>query len=110
MLGNLEDIKDYHKKIFLPRLEEAVADSKLMRFVNHSISNIMVVYKHFSSSLFQEEEAKLSKKYGRYCINNTRASLVIEEYIQFFSLYQYNKGIPLRIDAMLIKPIQRLTR
>ena len=35
MLGNLEDIKDYHKKVFLPRLEEAVSDSKLMRFVNH---------------------------------------------------------------------------
>jgi len=92
MLGNLEDIKDYHKKVFLPRLEEAVSDSKLM------------------SSLFQEEEGKLSNKYGRYCINNTRASLIVEEYIQFFSLFQYNKGIPLRIDAMIIKPIQRLTR
>jgi len=92
MLGNLEDIKDYHKKVFLPRLEEAVSDSKLM------------------SSLFQEEAGKLSTKYGRYCINNTRASLIVEEYIQFFSLFQYNKGIPLRIDAMLIKPIQRLTR
>ena len=37
MLGNLDDIKDYHKKVFLPRLEEAVSDSKLMRFVNHSM-------------------------------------------------------------------------
>ena len=108
MLGNLEDIKDYHKKVFLPRLEEAVSDSKLMRFVNHI--DIHHVYKYFISSLFQEEAGKLSTKYGRYCINNTRASLIVEEYIQFFSLFQYNKGIPLRIDAMLIKPIQRLTR
>merc|ERR1711974_494720 len=92
MLGNLEDIKDYHKRIFLPRLEEAVADSKLI------------------SSLFQEEEGRLSKKYGRYCINNTRASLIIEEHLKFFSLYQHSQGIALRIDAMLIKPIQRLTR
>jgi len=92
MLGNLEDIKDYHKKILLPKLEEAVGSSSLMR------------------ALFQEEEARLSKKYGRYCINNTRASIIIEQYIKFFSFYQHNKGIKLRIDAMLIKPIQRLTR
>ena len=33
MLGNLEDIKDYHKKIFLPKMEEAIDDASLMRSV-----------------------------------------------------------------------------
>ena len=52
MLGNLEDIKDYHKKVFLPRLEEAVSDSKLMRFVNHSLLSLHILINilsaHFS--------------------------------------------------------------
>ena len=33
MLGSMEDIKDYHKKVLLPKMEEAVGDAKLMRFV-----------------------------------------------------------------------------
>ena len=31
MLGNIEDIKDYHKKVMLPRLEKAVENAELMR-------------------------------------------------------------------------------
>lgn len=92
MLGNIEDIKDYHKKVMLPRLEEAANDACLMR------------------SLFQSEHGRLSRKYGRYCINNTRSSVIIDQNIKYFSLYQFNKGLMLRIDGMLIKPIQRLTR
>jgi len=92
MLGNIEDIKDYHKRVMLPRLEEAVKDVKLMR------------------SLFQSEHGRLSRKYGRYCINNTRSSIIIDQNIKYFSLYQFNKGLMLRVDGMLIKPIQRLTR
>ena len=30
--------------------------------------------------------------------------------LQLFSLYQFQQGFPLRVDAQLIKPIQRLTR
>merc|ERR1719154_62548 len=92
MLGNMEDIKDYHKKVMLPKMEEAVGDAKLMR------------------ELFQTEQPRLSRKYGRYCINSTRSSIIITHNIKFFSLYQFNKGITLRIDTMLIKPVQRLTR
>ena len=33
MLRNIRDIRDYHKKIFLPRLENAVEDSKTMRLL-----------------------------------------------------------------------------
>ena len=84
----------------------------------------------FSSSCFL-----LPRKYGRYCINNKRSSTIIDSNIKFFSLYQvsvillpalpsplsqprcstllppqFHKGFSLRVDAQLIKPIQRLTR
>ena len=103
------------------------------------------------------------RKYGRYCVNNRRSSIIIENNLQvpvmvmvvvvvmvivmklatatpriltttfdcfflpfhhsravpssqnlstfqLFSLYQFQQGFPLRVDAQLIKPIQRLTR
>merc|ERR1712212_1349139 len=50
------------------------------------------------------------RKYGRYCINQKRAALIIDENIKFFSLYQLRNRMRLRVDAQLIKPIQRLTR
>ena len=31
MLGNIEDIKDFHKKEFLPRMEKALESAKSMR-------------------------------------------------------------------------------
>ena len=31
ILGNLEDITDYHSRVLLPRLEEAVEDGSRMR-------------------------------------------------------------------------------
>ena len=31
MLGNLEDLKDYHRHTLLPKLEDAVQDSQLIR-------------------------------------------------------------------------------
>eukprot|EP00092_Neocalanus_flemingeri_P086013 GFUD01108316.1.p1 GENE.GFUD01108316.1~~GFUD01108316.1.p1 ORF type:complete len:192 (+),score=50.10 GFUD01108316.1:43-576(+) len=92
MLGNIEDIRDYHKKVMLPKMEKAMDNAQLMRI------------------LFETEQPRLSRKYGRYCINNTRSSIIIDQNIKFFSLYQFNKGLMLRVDAMLIKPIQRLTR
>ena len=133
--------------------------------------------------LFQSEQQKLMRKYGRYCVNNRRSSIIIENNLQvilmsasviistrkrncwnvlmmtivvlklssqqkclslpivsqealacsiypyfpklkicrfkfvlnspklqLFSLYQFQQGFPLRVDAQLIKPIQRLTR
>ena len=92
MLGNIEDIKDYHMKVMLPQMEKAVENARLMKI------------------LFETEQPSLSCKYGRYCINSTRSSSIIDKHIQFLSFYQHSRGIALRIDAMLIKPIQRLTR
>ena len=31
MLGNIEDIRDYHKKVMLPKMEKAVDNANLMR-------------------------------------------------------------------------------
>ena len=31
MLGNIEELRDYHKYVMLPRLETAVDNAKLMR-------------------------------------------------------------------------------
>jgi len=92
MLGNIEDLRDFHRRVMLPRMEEAVGDASLMR------------------KLFQSEQQKLMRKYGRYCVNNRRSSIIIENNLQLFSLYQFQQGFPLRVDAQLIKPIQRLTR
>merc|ERR1719430_155037 len=61
-------------------------------------------------SLFLSEQQRLLRKYGRYCINKTRSSDIIDSNIKFFSQYQDAKGFRLRVDAQLIKPIQRLTR
>ena len=60
--------------------------------------------------LFEGEQSRLSRKYGRYCINNSRSSIIVDQNIQFFSSYQFSNNLQLRVDAMLIKPIQRLTR
>ena len=60
--------------------------------------------------MFEGEQARLSRKYGRYCINNSRSSIIVDQNIKFFSEYQFSNNLDLRIDAMLIKPIQRLTR
>jgi len=92
MLGNIEELRDYHKYVMLPRLETAVDNAKLMR------------------QLFEGEQLRLSRKYGRYCINNSRSSIIVDQNIKFFSEYQFSNNLQLRIDAMLIKPIQRLTR
>ena len=74
-----------------------------------------IFYKEYKKSfycrqLFEAEQSRLSRKYGRYCINNSRSSIIVDQNIKFFSSYQFSNHLELRIDAMLIKPIQRLTR
>ena len=31
ILGNIEEIRDYHKNVILPMMEKAVVDSKIMK-------------------------------------------------------------------------------
>ena len=59
---------------------------------------------------FESEQSKLTRKYGRYCINYTNAISIVKEHINYFSIFQLKNKLLLRIDGMLIKPIQRLTR
>jgi len=92
MLGNIEELRDYHKHVMLPKMETAVDNAVIMR------------------QLFEGEQVRLSRKYGRYCINNRRSSIIVDHNLQFFSSYQFTNSLELRVDAMLIKPIQRLTR
>lgn len=92
MLGNMEELRDYHKHVMLPKMETAVDNAVIMR------------------QLFEGEQVRLSRKYGRYCINNRRSSIIVDHNLQFFSSYQFTNNLELRVDAMLIKPIQRLTR
>jgi hypothetical protein len=49
-------------------------------------------------------------KYGRYYISSSRSASIIEEYLPFFSQYQHTNGQTHRLDALLIKPKQRITR
>ena len=43
-------------------------------------------------------------------LKNYRFKIANSPKLQLFSLYQFQQGFPLRVDAQLIKPIQRLTR
>ena len=91
-MGNLEDLKDYHTKTVLPKLEQSVQDSELI------------------SELFKTEENRLARKYGRYCINYSLALKILKENSKFFSAYHQQRGLTLGLQAMLIKPVQRITK
>ena len=91
-MGNLEDLKDYHINTVLPKLEQSVQDSEMI------------------SELFKTEESRLARKYGRYCINYSLALKILEENSKFFSSYHQQKGLTLDLQAMLIKPVQRITK
>ena len=92
VLGNLEDLKDYHSNTVLPKLEQAVQDSEQI------------------SELFRAEESRLARKYGRYCINYSLALKILEDNRKFFSSYHQQRGLTLDLQAMLIKPVQRITK
>lgn len=92
IFGNIEDLKDYHSGVILPRLQGSMSDEELIK------------------ELFLSEQSRLTRKYGRYCINYSNSINLIQFYIKYFSVYQFKNGLKLRIDGMLIKPIQRLTK
>ena len=75
----------------------------------YSVSVILLFIFNYRE-LFLSEHSKLTRKYGRYCINYAHSINLIKIYIKYFSIYQFKNKLQLRIDGMLIKPIQRLTR
>ena len=42
MLGNIEDVRDFHRRVMLPRMEEAVGDASLMRLVMMMMMMMMI--------------------------------------------------------------------
>ena len=46
LLGNIEDLKDYHKKVILPKLEHACTDPCKMRYVLGPIIYIILIAKN----------------------------------------------------------------
>ena len=109
MLGNMEDIRDYHRAVMLPGLERAQDNPSLMRQLFQVLTDMFTAPLQLCCPL-QGEQTRLSRKYGRYCVNNSRAGAILARHLQFFSQYQFANQLQLRVDAMLIKPIQRLTR
>ena len=53
--------------------------------------------------LFTSEHSKLTRKYGRYCINYSCANKIIKKYFNYFSCYQFeNEG---RVHLVLVSYI-----
>ena len=48
MLGNIEDLRDFHRRVMLPRMEEAVGDASLMR----SFSSVVFVTVFVTVSMY----------------------------------------------------------
>ena len=44
LLGNIEELKDYHKKVILPSLEKAVENPELMRLIKIRKKNILLYF------------------------------------------------------------------
>ena len=44
MLGNIEELRDYHKHVMLPKMETAVDNAVIMRWVVTSHSNIQPLF------------------------------------------------------------------
>jgi len=92
IFSNIRDLKDYHERYFLPKLQESINQPMKLR------------------ELFTSEHSKLTRKYGRYCINYNFANKIIKKYLNYFSCHQFENNLNLRIDGQLIKPVQRITR
>ena len=52
MLGNIEEIRDYHKHVMLPRMEKAVDNAGLMR-------SLLLFILTFSNSMSDQEKKVL---------------------------------------------------
>ena len=40
MLGNIEELRDYHKHVMLPKMETAVDNAAIMRYISPQSNNI----------------------------------------------------------------------
>ena len=91
-MGNVEDIKDYHKQIFLPKLE-AHLDSPTDL-----------------AAALRATELKLKLKYGKYCVNIPVSQSVACEEKDFFTKLHEKHKMRKTMDDLLIAPVQRIMR
>ena len=92
MLGNLEDIKDYHKNVFLPKLEEHLRSPPGL------------------AALLRHSEFKLKSKYGKYCVNTPTSQRVLAEEKEYFNMIHEKHHLKKSIEDFLIAPVQRIMR
>ena len=92
MLGNLEDIKDYHKNVFLPKLEEHLRSPPGL------------------AALLRHSEFKLKSKYGKYCVNTPTSQRVPAEEKEYFNMIHEKHHLKKSIEDFLIAPVQRIMR
>ena len=92
VLGNMEDIKDYHKNVFLPKLEAEL----------YSPAGL--------AALLRQSELKLKSKYGKYCVNTPTSQRALGQERQYFNMIHDKHQLKKSIEDFLIAPVQRIMR
>ena len=67
MLGNIEELRDYHKFVMLPRIESAVDNAKLMRYRVYSRDNELSL---LENSIFKLKCLQAIVKLSRLALKN----------------------------------------
>ncbi|KAM9852577.1 LOW QUALITY PROTEIN: triple functional domain protein-like [Aulostomus maculatus] len=92
VFGNIHQIYDWHKDIFLGELEKCLEDPERL------------------ASLFVKQERRLHM-YIVYCQNKPKSEHIVSEYIDtYFEELKQQLGHRLQITDLLIKPVQRIMK
>ncbi|ESO10758.1 hypothetical protein HELRODRAFT_134349, partial [Helobdella robusta] len=91
IFGNIHQILDFHKEIFLQELTKCVDDP------------------HKLGPLFTRYERRLHM-YVKYCENKPKSEYLVAEYIDFFEELRQKLGHRLQLPDLLIKPVQRIMK
>ncbi|XP_048850160.1 triple functional domain protein isoform X5 [Brienomyrus brachyistius] len=92
MFGNIHQIYDWHKDLFLGELEKCLEDPDRL------------------ASLFLKHERRWHM-YIVYCQNKPKSEFIVSEYIEtYFEDLKQRLGHRLQITDLLIKPVQRIMK
>ncbi|XDV35619.1 hypothetical protein PO909_005528 [Leuciscus waleckii] len=92
VFGNIHQIYDWHKDIFLGELEKCVSEPDLL------------------AQLFIKHERRLNM-YVVYCQNKPKSEHIVSEYIEtYFEELRQQLGHRLQLNDLLIKPVQRIMK
>ncbi|PNF24765.1 Guanine nucleotide exchange factor DBS [Cryptotermes secundus] len=95
LFGNLEEIFNFHSKVFLRDLENCISNTELVALC------------------FTQRRDAFLRLYSYYCQNSPRSERLREtvgEKNMFFQACQLKLGHKLPLAAYLLKPVQRLTK